>query len=127
MKSSRRFALVAGFGLVAATLSSVPAAAAPKPKPPAFGMCGVCHKTTAGEKSVLGPNLWGVGDRKAGTLPGYAYSPAMKKANFAWNRDQLIRFITDPHKVVRGTKMAYAGQKNPKLASDIADYLLSLK
>lgn len=117
---------LAGLFLVS-SLTVTPALAAPAPKPPSFAMCGVCHKVGAAEKSTLGPNLFGVGGRKAGTLPGYAYSPAMKAAKFAWTRDKLIAYVTDPRKIVPGTKMAFAGQKNPQQAAAIADYLLSLK
>ena len=109
------------------SLTVAPALAAPAPKPPSFAMCGVCHKIGAGEKSTLGPNLFGIGGRKAGTLPGYAYSPAMKAAKFAWTRDKLIAYVTDPRATVPGNKMAFAGQKNPQQAAAIADYLLTLK
>lgn len=112
---------------MAALLAAGPALAAPAPKPASFAMCAVCHKIAKNEKSPLGPNLFGVGGRKAGALPGFAYSPAMKKANFAWTRDRLIAFITDPRKTLPGTRMAFAGQKNPRQAAAIADYLLSLK
>ena len=111
----------------AAALTAGPASAAPAPKPPSFAMCGVCHKIVAGERSALGPNLFGVGGRKAGTLPGYAYSPAMKAAKFAWTRDKLVAYIMDPRKTIPGNKMAFAGQKNTQQAAAIADYLLSLK
>jgi cytochrome c len=120
---SRFVSLVA---MSAVAMIATPALAAPAPKPPSFAMCGVCHKVAPTEKSVVGPNLFGVGGRKAGTT-GFAYSPAMKQANFAWTRDKLIAFITDPRKTVPGTKMAFAGQKNPQQAAAIADYLLSLK
>lgn len=116
-----------GMILVAAALLATPALAAPKPRPASFAMCAVCHKTAAGERSTLGPNLWGVGGRKAGALPGYAFSPAMKKAAAPWSRPRLLAFIADPRKVVPGTKMAFAGQKDPKKAAELADYLLSLK
>jgi len=106
---------------------AAPVAAAPLPKPPGFTICGVCHKVQAGAPSALGPNLWGVGGRKAGTLPGYAYSPAMKKFGKPWTRAELIAFLTQPSRVVPGNKMAYAGQRDPKLAAALADYLLSLK
>lgn len=117
--------------LVAMTVAGVftvsPVLAAPAAKPPSFAMCAVCHKVGSGEKSALGPSLFGVGGRKAGALPGFAYSPAMKKANIVWTRDKLIAFITDPRKTVPGTRMAFAGQRNPQAAAAIADYLLSLK
>ena len=121
-----RAAKFAGLFVVALSIGGS-ALAAPAPKPPSFAMCGVCHKVGAGEKSSLGPNLFGVGGRKAGALPGYAYSPAMKAAKFVWTRDKLIAYITDPRKTVPGNKMAFAGQKNPQQAAAIADYLLTLK
>jgi cytochrome c len=104
-----------------------PAAAAPLPKPPAFAVCGVCHKVAAGEKSGIGPNLWGVTGRKAGTLAGFTYSPAMKASNIVWSRDKIATYITDPKKMVPGTKMIYAGNKDPKAVAAIADYVASLK
>jgi cytochrome c len=104
-----------------------PAAAAPLPKPPAFAVCGVCHKVAAGEKSGIGPNLWAVSGRKAGTLAGFTYSPAMKASNITWSREKIAAFITDPKKVVPGTKMIYPGQKDPKVVAAIADYVTSLK
>jgi cytochrome c len=104
-----------------------PALAAPLPKPPAFAVCGVCHKVADGEKSTIGPNLWGVSGRKAGTLAGFNYSPAMKSSNITWNRDKLLNFVQAPQKMIPGTKMVYAGQKDPKQAAAIVDYVLSLK
>jgi cytochrome c len=103
------------------------AMAAPAPRPASFAMCAVCHKAVAGEKSMLGPNLFGVGGRQAGTLPGFTYSPAMKNSKIVWKRDVLVKFITDPRKSVPGTRMAFAGIKDPKKAGEVADYLLSLK
>lgn len=51
----------------------------------------------------------------------------MKQAGGTWTRDRLIRFISNPRAVVPGTRMAYPGQKDPKAAAAIADYVLSLK
>ena len=106
------------------------AAAAPdagSARPPAFGTCAICHKVNAGEVSPMGPNLFRIGGRKAGSAPGYAYSPAMKGSKIVWNKANLTRFIMNPKGTVPGTKMAYPGQKDPKAAAAIADYLLRLK
>jgi len=120
--------LVGALGVAAAAfVAAQPAAAAPLPKPPLFAVCGVCHKVAAGEKSGIGPNLWGVNGRKAGTLAGFTYSPAMKASNITWTREKIAAFITDPKKVVPGTKMIYPGQKDPKVVAAIADYVASLK
>ncbi|WP_253201386.1 c-type cytochrome [Sphingomonas quercus] len=120
-----KFMILAGAG--AALMPLTPAAAAPLPRPAQFAMCGVCHKTGAGEPSGIGPNLWQVGGRKAGTLAGFNYSPAMKASNLTWNKDTLSKYIAAPAQTVPGNKMAYAGQKDPKALAAIVDYLLSLK
>lgn len=116
--------------VLAAAALLVPAAAQAGPapaKPASFAMCAVCHVTTAGQKSTIGPNLAGVGGRKAGTLPGYAYSDAMKKSGVVWNRKTLGEYIANPRTRVPGTKMAYAGQKDPKALDALVTYLLALK
>ena len=76
---------------------------------------------------MIGPVLWGVGGRKAGSAPGFLYSPAMKAAGISWTRSNLIAYISNPRKLVPGNRMAFAGQQDPKAAAAIADYLLSLK
>ena len=133
-----RLPLILGAATLSAALAfgnaqSAPAAAAgaapvqAAAKPPTFATCAICHKTGAGEVSPMGPNLFRVGGRKAGALPGYAYSPAMKGSKIVWNKATLTRFVMDPKGTVPGTKMAYPGQKDPKAAAAIADYLLRLK
>lgn len=110
-----------------AALIAAPALAAPLPRPAAFAQCSVCHKTEAGAPNGLGPNLWGVGGRVSGSVPGFAYSPALKAAKIKWNKADLVAFITAPQKRVPGNRMPYAGQKDPAASGAIADYLLSLK
>ena len=51
-----------------------------------FAQCKICHSLEAG-KNMVGPSLRGLIGRKAGSVPGYAYSPAMKNANVTWNDD----------------------------------------
>lgn len=117
-----------GIALLAAiVLPAAAASAAPAPRPPAFAVCSTCHRTGAGERSPMGPNLWQVGGRRAGTAAGFAYSPAMRDSRLSWNRARLIAFITNPRQVVPGTRMAYAGQRDPRVAAALADYLLSLR
>jgi len=115
------------FAAAVLILATASASAAPLPRPAPFAICGVCHKTDAGQPAGVGPNLWGVGTRVSGTAPGYAYSPAMKAAKIKWSKAEIVNFITDPQKKVPGTKMIYAGQKDPTQAAAIADYLMSLK
>ena len=113
--------------IVLVSLGAAAASAAPLAKPAAFAMCGVCHKVEAGAPPSIGPNLWGVGGRVSGTLAGYTYSPAMKAAKIKWSKAELVTYITNPQAKVPGTKMAYAGEKDPAKQAAIADYVMSLK
>jgi cytochrome c len=81
----------------------------------------------AGEKSGLGPNLWGVGGRIAGTLPEARYSSAMKASKIKWTRAALTAFLIDPRKSVAGTTMGFPGVRDTAKAAEIADYLMSLR
>jgi len=115
------------FAVAFLTLAAASANAAPLPRPAAFAICGVCHKTEAGQAPGIGPNLFGVGTRVSGTSPGYTYSPAMKAAKIKWSKPEIMQFIAQPQTRVPGTKMAFAGQKDPAAQAAIADYLMSLK
>ena len=53
----------------------------------------------------LGPNLYKIIGRKAGSLPDYAFSSAMKEAGFVWDEEKLDRFIANPDEVVPGNSM----------------------
>ena len=66
--------------------------------------CRTCHMVKEGDNR-LGPHLAKVLGRKAGSLPDYGYSSAMKEAGFAWDREKLERFIANPDEVVPGNRM----------------------
>jgi cytochrome c len=74
-----------------------------------FLRCASCHDVSSSQSPKIGPNLKGVFGRKAGSLPGYAYSPAMKAQTFTWNEQTLNRWLEKPSDVVPGTAMAFAG------------------
>jgi cytochrome c2 len=88
--------------------------------------CALCHTTVAG-KNGLGPSLAGVSGRRAGSVAGFNYSPAMAGAKITWNRQSLDAMIADPRKTVPGTRMIFAGQKDPAKRAQIVDYLLTLR
>ena len=102
-------------------------APAPAATPPAdFAICSACHESTADARPSLGPNLFGIGGRKAGAVADYDYSPAMKASGVTWTADTLQAFIVDPNKAVPGNKMDYPGASEAT-AKAIADYLMTLK
>jgi cytochrome c len=114
------------FSIVALSLSA-PALAAPLPRPAAFGICAACHKVEKGAPNTIGPNLWGIGNSKAGSATGFAHSAAMKNSKIKWTKANLVAFIQEPQKIIPGNRMPFGGLKNPTSAGQIADYILSLK
>lgn len=92
----------------------------------AFAACAACHGTTAGAKK-LGPTLFGVVGRKAGTVPGFKASPALAKSGKTWSRAELDAYIANPRKALPGTRMPYGGMANAQQRKALIDYLATLK
>lgn len=92
-----------------------------------FARCAICHSVVPGGPSGIGPNLYGVVDRKAGSLKGYNYSSAMVNSGIVWNDESLTAYLPAPRVKVPGTKMTYNGLKNPVQLKDLIAYLASLK
>ena len=89
--------------------------------------CAVCHSVTRSGGASIGPHLFGVVGRKAGTLPGFAYSPAMKRSGIVWSEANLKRYIADPRVVVPGNAMPFAGMHNQAQVDALVAYLATLK
>jgi len=114
----------AAAALVAAAAQPGQASTAPA-RPAAFAQCAGCHSTEPG-KNLFGPSLAGISKRRAGSLPGYAYSPALKKSGITWNAQTLDRWLTSPAKTVPGTKMPLGGVQDPAARKALVNYLLTL-
>ena len=84
--------------------------------------CAACHVGSGGRPSLLAPPILGISGRKAGTA-AFAYSPALKAAKFVWTRETLDAFLTDPQRVVPGTRMPI-GVPNARQRASIIDHLL---
>lgn len=85
--------------------------------------CAMCHTASRGGPTILGPPLFGVVGRTAGSLAGFAYSPGMKSAGFVWSDERLRAYLPAPRAMVPGTKMTYGGLKNPAQLDDLIAYL----
>jgi len=88
--------------------------------------CRSCHTIREGDNR-LGPNLHKVVGRKAGSLPGYNYSTAMKGAGFDWDEEKLERFIANPDEVVPGNNMKpYGGLASADERKKVVAFLRSV-
>jgi len=88
-----------------------------------FAMCASCHTIKEGGANMTGPNLHGVFGRKAGSLPDFNYSDAIKEAGFIWDADKLDHWLAEPRTFMPGTKMTFAGLKDEKDRIDLIGYL----
>ena len=84
--------------------------------------CAICHTLEAG-RNKIGPSLVGVVGRKAGSVPGFAYSAANKNSGDIWDAQTLDIYLTDPRRFMSGTKMVFAGLKNPEDRKALIEYL----
>ena len=109
------FALALGVAVGAAS-------AAPNPQAgeKIYERCAGCHSLA---QDRAGPRHCGLIGRRAGTVPGFDYSPAMKRSGLVWNKATLERFLADPMKVVPGTAMGYAGIDDKQERADLIAYL----
>ncbi|VWX53414.1 cytochrome c family protein [Novosphingobium sp. 9U] len=104
--------------------AAAPTVAAASP-PPAFAVCSSCHAVVPGQNRI-GPSLAGVWGRKAASLPGFAYSRALKASGITWDAASLDKWLQGPVKMVPGTKMVI-GVSDAAGRKSVIDYLQTLK
>lgn len=115
-----------GFARLAILLAALPALAAAAPAgDPARGeaiyaRCQACHALAYDR---TGPRHCGLFGRRAGSVPGFAYSPAMARSKIVWNEKSLDRFLAAPTRVIPGTAMGYAGIPDPHERADLIAWL----
>lgn len=74
-----------------------------------FLRCVACHDIAESKLVKIGPNLKGVVGRQVASVPGFAYSAALKKLTFKWDEAKLTEWLTRPGVVAPGTSMAFEG------------------
>ena len=89
-----------------------------------FAQCTACHSTDG--SNGVGPSLQGVVGRKAGTLPGFRFSRAMKASAVTWDATTLDGYIADPQKALPGNVMPFSGIPDAKQRADLIAYLKTL-
>jgi cytochrome c2 len=86
--------------------------------------CAACHSLAPTRKP--GPLLTGVYGRRAGSLPGYHYSTALRGASITWNESTLDRWLTGPPAYIPGVNML-ARVDSEQDRQNLVAYLKSLK
>lgn len=111
-------------GLAAGLLAAWACAAAATPDTvrgeQVYARCQACHALAADR---VGPRHCGLFGRLAGSVPGFAYSEAMKKSRIVWNDKTLDRFLSAPLAMVPGSSMTYDGVPDPRDRADLLAYL----
>lgn len=85
-----------------------------------YARCQACHALA---QDRVGPHHCGLLGRRAGTVPGFAYSQAMKDSRITWDEKTLNQFLSAPMKAVPGTSMTYDGVPDAKDRADLIAYL----
>ena len=85
--------------------------------------CRACHTLAQGEAHKLGPNLYGIMDERAGTRPGFQYSPALADTRIVWDDATLDKWIEQPNSVLTGHTMVYRGMANAEQRAVLIDFI----
>jgi cytochrome c len=88
--------------------------------------CALCHSVVDGQNKI-GPSLFGVVGRKAGSVASYHYSQAMAASGKTWDAATLDTYLTSPRALVPGTKMAFGGLPEAADRQNVIDYLSTVK
>jgi len=96
-----------GSGEIMALLASASVADGKK----VFKKCAACHSIAKDGGHKIGPALWGVLGRKAGSISDYKYSKAMVAYGKTWSFKEMNEFLTKPKDLIKATKMTFVGLK----------------
>ena len=88
-----------------------------------FKKCSACHTINKGGSNKIGPALWDVIGKQAGSVAEYKYSKSLLSHGKIWSFSEINGFLIKPSKWIRGTKMAFAGLKDEKDRASVILYL----
>lgn len=88
-----------------------------------FRQCAICHSIGPGAQNKIGPELNGLDGRHSAAVAGFNYSDADKNSGIVWGEATFKQYIADPKAMIPGTRMPFAGLKDPQQINDLWAYL----
>ena len=91
-----------------------------------FNQCRACHTINRDGRAMVGPNLFGIVGRRAGSFEGFRYSRPMQEKHeqdFVWTEDNLRAYIRNPKDIVPNGNMSFPGLRNEQQLNDLLAYL----
>ena len=88
-----------------------------------FKKCAACHSISQSGGNKIGPALWGVLGRKAGSVSDYKYSKAIVAHGKPWSFEEMNGFLLKPKDWIKGTKMSFAGLKKANERAAVILYM----
>jgi cytochrome c len=86
--------------------------------------CQACHTLREGQGRLIGPNLYGIFGRRAGTVPGFDYSEALAGTDLVWTPRALEAWLAEPQRFIVGNSMAFSGFRSENDRRDVIAFLL---
>jgi cytochrome c len=90
-----------------------------------FNKCKACHVVDE-EKNRVGPHLVHIIGREIAAVDGFKYSKAMAEFGAdgnVWDVPTLSEYLAAPRKLIKGTKMAFAGLKKEEDIANVIAYI----
>ena len=87
-----------------------------------FTKCMSCHVVQEGQNRV-GPSLYGIIGREAGSIEGFRYSDANANSGIVWTEPTMFAYLEAPQRFIPGTIMAYPGLPSPQERADVIAYI----
>lgn len=88
-----------------------------------FHQCMICHAIGTDAQNKIGPELNGLDGRHSATVANFNYSDADKNSGIVWNEATFKQYIVNPRAMIPGTKMPFAGLKDPQQVNDLWAYI----